>query len=219
MQGFVSARKKFAEKVLLLLKKRYKSRMQTARGHTTPWELLVATILSAQAQDTQVNKATVLLFKDLKNVTDYARLKPSELYKYTKSIGLYRNKSKNIIRTAKMILKDFDGKVPKTMEQLTLLPGVGRKTANIVLSNSFGINEGIAIDTHCIVVSKRLGLTKTKNPKRIEMQLTKLYPKSEWSNVSNLFIALGRDTCTARVKYCNRCVLKNMCPSSLVIFK
>lgn len=214
MRKNVTAGKRFAAKTLSLLKGRYNSGMQTVLEHASPWELLVATILSAQSQDIQVNKVTKVLFRDLKNVREYARLKPSELYKYTRSIGLYRNKSKNIIRAAKMLLKDFYGHVPRTMEELMKLPGVGRKTANVVLSNAFGINGGIAIDTHCIVVSNRLGLVKTKNPKKIEMRLVKLYPQGEWSNVSNLFVALGRDTCTARVKYCYKCVLKNICPSS-----
>ena len=204
----------FAVKVLSLLKKRYRAEMQTILGHTSPWELLVATILSAQSQDIQVIKVTNVLFKNLKNVGEYAQLRPTELYKYTRSIGLYRSKSKNIIQAAKMLLNDFDGRVPRMMDELVKLPGVGRKTANVVLSNAFGINEGMAIDTHCIVVSNRLELVKTRDPKKIEMHLVALYPRREWSNVSNLFVALGRDTCTARAKYCYRCVLKNMCPSS-----
>ncbi len=162
-------RKAYIVEVLRLLRKRYGSTLKTMLEHSNPWELLVATILSAQSQDLQVNKVTKLLFKKYPSVKSYAGLRPQALYPYIGSIGIYRNKAKNIVGSAKAIVKDFNGKVPSTMAQLITLPGVGRKTANIVLSNAFGISEGIAIDTHCIVVSNRLGLAKTRNAEKIEI--------------------------------------------------
>ena len=206
----------YAKRILRLLKSRYRKEMRTSLAHSNPWELLVATILSAQSQDKQVNVVTRKLFKVYRKPSDYARVGSRSLYRYVKSLGLYRNKAKNIISAAGMIENEFGGRVPNNMEALTRLPGVGRKTANVVLANAFGINEGIAIDTHCITVSNRLGLVKTRNPEEIEQRLMKLFPRREWSNVSHLFIALGRDTCRAREKYCKRCVLKEICVSSNV---
>lgn len=202
------------DKVIKRLKGRYKYDMHTFLVFSNPWELLVATMLSAQSQDSQVNKATVKLFKRYRKVEDYARLRPTDLYKYVSSIGLYRGKAKNIIATAKIIKGQFGSKVPRTIAELVTLPGVGRKTANVVLANAHGINEGIAIDTHCITVANRLGIIKSRNPVKIEEKLMRIVPKSEWGNVNHLFIALGRDTCTARRKFCDRCVLKDICPSS-----
>lgn len=200
--------------IISRLKKKYRKENRTFLYHSNPWELLFATILSAQSQDKQVNKVTVPLFKKFKTINAFASMKPQQLYPYINSIGLYRNKAKNIIKTAKLLSNDFDSKVPKSIEELTKLSGVGRKTANVVLANAYGINEGIAIDTHCITVANRLGLVRTKDPKKIEQRLMKLVDKKDWGDLTHLFIALGRDTCTARVKYCNRCVLKDICPSS-----
>jgi endonuclease III len=200
--------------VIKRLKRRYLSEMKTSLNHLNSWELLVATMLSAQSQDAQVNKVTPALFKKYPHVKDYVNLKSNQLYKYIGSIGLYRNKSKNIIKAAQVLEENFDGKIPQTIQELTTLPGVGRKTANVVLANAFGINEGIAIDTHCITVSNRLGIIRSKDPKKIEQKLMKLVKKNEWGNLTHLFISLGRDTCTARVKYCSRCTLKDICPSS-----
>ncbi|HUC38743.1 MAG TPA: endonuclease III [Candidatus Acidoferrum sp.] len=201
--------------ILSRLKKRYPEEMMTSLEHSNPWELLVSTMLSAQAQDTQVNKATPALFKKYKNPKDFAKLSPTRLYPYVRTINIYRNKSKNIIATAKYIEKNFRGSVPKTMEQLLELPGVGRKTANVVLANAFGINTGMAIDTHCITVANRLFLYNTKDPEKIEKRLMKIVKRKEdWKDTTHLFIALGRDVCTARRKYCDRCVLNDICPSS-----
>ena len=208
------ATKERAKVVLKRLKVRYRNDMRTGLEHSNPWELLVATILSAQAQDRQVNKVTKILFRRYGKVKDYCALKPGDLYPYVQSIGLYKQKTKSIINAAKLIKKNFGLKVPNNMEDLITLPGVGRKTANVVLSNAFGINTGIAIDTHCITVSNRLGFVRTINPERIETRLMKLFQKDEWVNINHLFIALGRDVCTARAKYCERCVLNDICPSS-----
>ncbi len=207
-------KKAYIKEVLRLLKKRYGTELQTTLEHSNPWELLVATILSAQCQDVQVNKVTKQLFKRYASVASYTKLRPQALYPYIGSLGLYRNKAKNIIKSANVIVKEFEGNVPYSMEELVKLPGVGRKTANVVLSNAFRINEGIAIDTHCVVVSNRLGLARTSNPVKIESVLMQLSPSSEWRNINHLFIALGRDVCTARRKYCDKCILNKICPSS-----
>ncbi len=200
--------------VVSRLKKRYGNEMVTSLRHSNPWELLVATMLSAQSQDSQVNKITPKMFKRYRTVTDFALLKPVELQRYIKTLGLYRNKSKNIINAARSIKKNFNGKVPNSMEGMLMLPGVGRKTANVVLANAFGIHDGIAIDTHCITVSNRLFLLDTKDPEKIEAELMKYVKRSDWGNVTHLFIALGRDVCTARRKFCGECVLRDICPSS-----
>lgn len=206
--------KTYMSEVLRLLKKKYSGQMQTSLHHETPWQLLVATILSAQAQDAQVNKITPALFRDLPNVKEYARIRPTALYKYIGSIGLFRSKAKSIVESAKIIMNEYHGSVPYTIDELLKLRGVGRKTANVVLSNAFGTNSGIAIDTHCITVANRLGIARTRNPVKIENRLMSIVPKHDWSNVSHLFIALGRDVCTARKKRCGECTLRNICPSS-----
>ncbi len=212
----MDAAQKRAKEALKRLKVRYKRYMHTELRHSNPWQLLVATILSAQAQDRQVNKVTKGLFKKYGRVGDYCALTQRDLYPYVRSIGLYRQKTKSILNAARMIKRDFGLKVPNRMEDLITLPGVGRKTANIVLSNAFGINIGIAIDTHCITVSNRLGFVRTRDPEKIEARLMKLFQKDEWGNINHLFIALGREVCTARAKHCERCVLNDICPSSTV---
>ena len=204
----------YLKEVITRLKKLYKGEMHTALHHSNGWELLVATMLSAQAQDRQVNKLTGPLFKRYKSIEDFAKLRPRQLYEYIGSIGLYRGKAKNIVNTAKTLRNDFGSKIPHTINELTSLPGIGRKTANVVLANAFDINEGIAIDTHCITVANRLGVVRTRDAKKIEQKLMRLIERKDWGNVTHLFISLGRDTCTARRKYCSRCVLKDICPSS-----
>jgi endonuclease-3 len=210
----MDSKRQHAARVLSKLKKKYKSEMRTALHHTSDWEMLVATMLSARTQDRQVNKITPRLFKKFRTINEFAVLKPEQLYPYIGSIGLYPSKAKNIVKTANMLKSTYNLKLPRTIAGLTTLPGVGRKTANVVLANAFGINEGMAIDTHCITVANRLKLVNTKDPKKIEQELMPLFENRDWGDVTHLFIALGRDTCTARVKYCERCVLKNMCPSS-----
>lgn len=202
--------------ILNRLKKRYSEEMKTSLNYTNSWELLVATMLSAQSQDAQVNKVTPKLFHSYKNPDSFSMLEPRDLYRYLRTLGLYRMKAKNIVSTAKIVAEDYDGKVPKSIEKLVALPGVGRKTANVVLSNAFGINTGIAIDTHCITVANRLFLYNTTNTTKIEKRLMAIVPQDDWKDLTHLFIALGRDVCTARTKYCERCVLKDICPSSTV---
>ena len=196
------------------MKERYPEEMQTSLEHEDAWELLVATMLSAQAPDAQVNKVTPALFTRFPDSRAYINLKPKQLYPYTKSLNFYKTKSKHIIETAQYMHQNFNGEVPEKIEELIQLPGVGRKTANVVQANAFDRHEGIAIDTHCITVANRLFLYRAKNAAQIEQHLVRIVPKADWGNVNHLFIALGRDVCTARRKYCDRCVLKDVCPSS-----
>ncbi|MGC8669735.1 MAG: endonuclease III [Candidatus Micrarchaeia archaeon] len=209
-------KKQYINLIIRMLKKKYSNEMKTKLNYATEWQLLVATILSAQAMDSTVNEVTKSIFKIYKKPEDFAKIKPAQLYKFTRRIGLYKSKSRNIVNSAKMLVHYYNSKVPKTISELASLPGVGRKTANVVLSNAYDINEGIAIDTHCITVANRLGLVDTNNPGKIEQTLIKITPKSEWGNLTHLFIALGRDTCTARAKHCERCVLNRICPSSTI---
>ncbi len=204
----------FVDVVIKRLKARYRREMKTSLEHTSSWELLVATMLSAQSQDAQVNKVTKLLFKAYRTPREFVKLRPSQLYRYIGRLGLYKRKAKNIVATARLISREHGGRIPTTIEEMVKLPGVGRKTANVVLGNAFRIHEGIAIDTHCITVANRLGIANTNDPKFIEQRLMQLVDRKDYANVSNLFIALGRDICTARRKYCLECVLKDICPSS-----
>lgn len=174
------------------------------------FELLVATILSAQTTDKQVNKATRSLFKVAGTVEEMANLSPLELTKHIKSIGLYRNKQKYLFATALKLIKDFNGIVPKTQKELMTLPGVGRKTANIVVSNAFGI-PAIAVDTHVFRVSNRLGLVKESNVNKTEKALNKILDKKDWSHMHNCLIYHGRRVCKAKNPFCHECALRNDC--------
>lgn len=204
--------KKIAKKILTILDKTYPN-ATTALTHADPWQLLVATILSAQCTDARVNKVTPLLFKKFRSVKDVAKARQPELEKVIRSTGFYHNKAKNIIGAARMIVDTFGSKVPSTMEELTSLPGVARKTANIVLFHSFGKNEGIAVDTHVKRVSRLLGLTKEKDPAKIEKDLMCLFDRKSWGDLTNLIIAHGRSVCNARKPDCPRCALSAICPS------
>jgi endonuclease-3 len=206
----------YVNTVIKRLRSRYGSSLRTSLRHSNPWELLVATILSAQSPDTQVNRITPRLFGRYRSVGDFAAIRPQLLYPYLKSLGLYKSKAKYIVNSARIIQKNFNGRVPHSMNELTSLPGVGRKTANVVISGAFGRNEGIAIDTHCIMTANRLGLVRTRDAAKIERRLMRIVPVREWGDVSLLLISLGRDVCTAKVKYCYKCVLNDICPSSNV---
>lgn len=186
---------------------------KTALRFRSPFELLVATILSAQTTDVHVNRVTETLFKKYKSVKEYAEVPPDTLRKEISSINFYNNKARNIQACAKLILERFKGKVPDTMEELVTLPGVARKTANIVLSDAYGINEGIAVDTHVKRVSYRLGLTKNQDPVKIEKDLMALTPKEEWGDLSHLLILHGRKVCQAKKPMHEKCVLADICPS------
>jgi len=204
--------KDYASEILKRLKKEY-SDPKTALNFSNPFELLVATILSAQATDAHVNKVTEKLFKKYKSVKDYADADPDMLQKDINSINFYRNKAKNIQTTAKILIKKFKSNVPKTMDELTTLPGVARKTANIILFNVYGVNEGIAVDTHVKRLSQRLCLTKNQDPVKIERDLMAIIPQKQWGSISNLLIFHGRKICQAKKPKHNECVLYDICPS------
>ena len=201
------------KKIIGILRKEY-PRSRTALKHKSPFELLVATILSAQCTDERVNRITPDLFKKYKGVSAFSRAKQPGLEKEIRSAGFYRNKAKNIINSAKIIKHKFKGKVPSSMGELIKLPGVARKTANIVLFNGYGIIDGIAVDTHVRRLSQRLGFTKSHDPEEIEQDLMKIFSKRDWGNVSNLLISHGRNTCVARKPKCAECFLSEICPSS-----
>jgi endonuclease-3 len=200
------------QKILMRLKKEYPE-PKTALHFSDPFQLLTATILSAQTTDVLVNKVTENLFKRYRTMKDYADTPLETLQKDISSINFYKTKAKNIQASAKVILENFNARVPKTMEELVTLPGVARKTANIVLSNAFGIFEGIAVDTHVKRLSNLLGLTKHGDPVKIEKDLMAVTPRKEWSNLSNLLIFHGRKICRARKPNHRECVLYDICPS------
>jgi len=206
-------KKKLVLKILERLAKEYAGTPQTALVFSKPFELLVATILSAQTTDVQVNKVTKMLFKKYKTVEDFAHAQLEELANDIRSVNFFNNKAKNIHNAAKMIISSFGGNVPKTMDELIALPGVARKTANIVLSSAFGMNAGIAVDTHVKRLANRLGLTKHQDPVKIENDLLPITPQSEWGNFSHLLIFHGRNVCQARHPKHEECILYDICPS------
>jgi endonuclease-3 len=187
--------------------------------YKNPLELLIATILSAQCTDKRVNMVTPALFKKYRSAADYAKTPPAELEKAIKSTGFFRNKTKSIRAATSAIAEKFDGKVPDSMEKLRQLPGVGRKTANVVLGNAFGKNEGIVVDTHVVRLSQRLGLTKETDPNKIEQDLMKLVPREHWTNWSHWLIWHGRRRCFARKPDCRQCAIFRLCPSGKVFVR
>ncbi len=207
----MTGKEKIAE-ILRRLKKEYPG-PKTALNFSGPFQLLSATILSAQTTDVLVNKVTATLFKKYKSVKDFAAVPLETLQEEVSSINFYKTKAKNIQASAKMILENFGGKVPQAMDELVTLPGVARKTANIVLSNAFGINEGIAVDTHVRRLTNLLGLTKNQDPVKIERDLMAITPKAEWGNISHLLIFHGRKVCQAKKPKHDACVLYDICPS------
>jgi endonuclease-3 len=202
-----------ALKIIELLEKEHRD-AKIALNHTNPLELLLATILSAQCTDERVNIVTKTLFKKYRSVKDYAGADLKELEQDIRSTGFYRNKARNIKKCCQMILDKFGSQVPKTMEEILELPGVARKTANIVLSNAYGVVEGIAVDTHVRRLSQRLGLTTNNNPDKIEQDLMKLVPKGKWMRFTELLIFHGRKICTAKKPKCETCVANRLCPSA-----
>jgi len=177
---------------------------------TNPLELLIATILSAQCTDVKVNQVTVGLFKKYRSAKDYAESNLVTLEEEIRPTGFYRNKAKSIQRCGQELVKRFGGEVPKTLEELVTLPGVGRKTANVILGNTFGI-PGIVVDTHVHRVSQRIGLTKNDDPVKIEFDLMKIVPKEEWTHFSNLLVWHGRRICVARKPLCEQCPIRKLC--------
>lgn len=180
--------------------------------HHDPFELLVATILSAQCTDARVNKVTPSLFKTYPDPQAMAKAKLSHIEKLIKSTGFYRNKAKSLQGSAVAIVQNHGGQVPDTMEPLLKLPGVARKTANVILGNAFGKNEGVVVDTHVSRLSKRMGLTNQKDPPKIEQDLIMLFPRSTWTMLAHLMIFHGRKACNARKPRCDGCPILNHCP-------
>ncbi len=197
--------------VLARLKEVYKN-VGTALRFKTPYELLVATILSAQSTDKQVNKVTKELFQKYPDAEAISQLTPEELAEEIKSIGLYKNKSKNIVAASKILVEQYGGEVPADLDELVKLPGVGRKTANVVLSNAFGI-PALAVDTHVFRVANRLKLTDSKDVLTSEKQLMELIPREDWSDAHHWLIWHGRLFCKARKPNCERCKLNDLCQS------
>jgi endonuclease-3 len=182
----------------------------------TPLQLLVATILSAQCTDKRVNMVTPELFRVFPTARDLAAAKPEQLEDMIRSTGFFRNKTKSLLGMSAAVVELHDGEVPRTMSELVLLPGVGRKTANVVLGNAFATNEGVVVDTHVGRLVVRLGLTNETDPVKVEQVLVRLIPRDDWTLISNLLIFHGRRVCIARAPKCGECVLNDICPSARV---
>lgn len=196
-----------------LLKKRYPF-ATCSLDFTTSFELVVAVMLSAQCTDERVNKTTPNLFSRCKTIQDFADIDIHELEGLIHPCGFYKNKAKNIKLCAKQVLENFNGEVPHTMKELISLAGIGRKSANVIMLEVFDIAEGIAIDTHAKRISNLIGLSKEKDPKKIEQDLLKIFPKKYLKDINHIFVWHGRNTCTARNPKCDNCVVKQFCKSS-----
>ena len=202
-----------ASEVTARLKAEYPD-ARTELDWSNPLELLVATMLSAQTTDVQVNRVTQSLFAKYRKAEDYADAAPEELEEDIRPTGFYRNKARSLRGMASTLVEEHAGEVPRTMRELVALPGVGRKTANVVLGNAFGVDEGIVVDTHVRRVSDRLGLTESRDPVQIEQDLMEVVPQEDRTIFSHLLIFHGRRTCKARKPDCPNCVLNDICPSA-----
>jgi endonuclease-3 len=205
-------KKKMMSLIIKRLRKQYPV-LRSALKFRNPFELLVATILSAQTTDAHVNKVTETLFEKYKKLDDYVAASPEDFVRDVRSVNFFNNKARNILASARMIREHFGGRVPETMEELVTLPGVARKTANIILYNAFGITAGIAIDTHVRRLANRLGLTTSDDPVKIEQDLMAITPRKEWGDLTHILIAHGRTVCQARKPIHEKCVLADICPS------
>ncbi len=200
-----------AQIVLQRLKKRY-PQTRSKLAWSNAWELLVSTVLAAQCTDERVNRVTPVFFERWPDAAALAGAEIEEVQEVIRSTGFFRNKARNLVLAARRIQDAYNSRVPRTMEGLVSLPGVARKTANIVLSNAFGIQEGLAVDTHVKRLSYRLGLTGHTDPNKIEKDLMLLFPRQEWGEVNHLLVFFGRDVCTARSPKCPACELNDICP-------
>ena len=208
-------KKQRAAKIIQLLSKMYPD-AHCALNAETPFQLLIATILSAQCTDERVNLVTAVLFQRCPTPKDFVKIPLEDLEHLVRSTGFYKNKAKNIKECARAIVEKHQGEVPRTLEELTALAGVGRKTANVVLGNSFDIASGVVVDTHVRRLSQRLNFTKHDNPEKIEVDLQSLIPKKHWIQISHWLIFHGRQVCKARTPLCARCRLTDgLCPSRL----
>ena len=188
-----------------------------ALNFSNPFELLVAVMLSAQSTDERVNQVTKTLFKKYRKPEDYVKVDLEELERDIRPTGYYRNKARNLKKCCEILVEKYNSEVPRSLEELIKLPGVGRKTANMVLSNAYGIVEGIAVDTHVRRVARRLGLTRHTDPEKIELDLMEKIPKEKWARITDLLIFHGRRVCSARKPKCSTCVLNKLCPSAFKI--
>ncbi|MDQ3819239.1 MAG: endonuclease III [Acidobacteriota bacterium] len=202
-----------ARSIIRRLRREYPD-VRCSLNYSNPLELLVATILSAQCTDERVNKVTAALFRKYKRCEDYTSVEQTELERDIHSTGFYRNKAKAIQAACRIIAEKHGGRVPDTMDELLALPGVARKTANVVLGNAFRITSGIVVDTHVARLSERLGLTEHTQPEKIERDLMELVPRKDWIDFSHLMVTHGRKVCNARKPLCEECVVENLCPSS-----
>ena len=207
--------KQRTRKIIAVLKRAYPD-AKCSLNHSNAFELLIATILSAQCTDERVNIVTADLFRKYSKPEDYLKVAPTTLQKDIRTTGFFRNKTKSIQGTAKALMEQYSGRVPETMDELLELPGVARKTANVVLGNAFGVFAGVVVDTHVTRLSRRLALTKEKTAEKIERDLVTIVPKKDWVIFSHLLIAHGRAICKARNPFCDQCVVEKLCPSSFV---
>jgi len=199
------------EEIIKRLEKVFPDKLEL--NFSTPFELVVAVVLSAQERDAKVNEITKELFKKFNTPQQFANASLEEIEKEISSVSFYKNKAKYIKEISQILVEKYGGEVPKSIEELEKLPGIGRKSANMILYNAFGINEGIAVDRHVLRVSQRLGLTKQQKPEKAEQELMKLVPKDQWGKFSNLLILLGRYICTAQKPKHSECPLYDLCPS------
>ena len=204
-----------AREIFRRLKRRYPD-AHCELDHRNAFELLCATILSAQCTDARVNLVTPELFRRFPDAESLAVARPEEVEDIIRSTGFFRNKTKSLIGMANAVVQRHGGRIPDSMEALRVLPGVGRKTANVILGNAFGINEGVTVDTHVARISGLLRLTRNTEPERIERDLMELFPRRDWALLSHLLIFHGRRTCIARRPKCGECVIADLCPSALV---
>jgi endonuclease-3 len=202
------------EEIIKRLEKVFPDKLEL--NFSTPFELVVAVVLSAQERDAKVNEVTKELFKKFNTPQQFANASLEEIEKEISSISFYKKKAKYIKQISQMLVEKYGGEVPKSIEELEKLPGIGRKSANMILYNAFGINEGIAVDRHVLRVSQRLGLTKQQKPEKAEQELMKLVPKDQWGKFSNLLILLGRYICTAQKPKHSECPLYDLCPSKVL---
>jgi len=205
-----------AQQIMAWLREQYPD-ARCSLNFRTPLELLVATILSAQCTDERVNQVTAALFQKYRSAQDYARARLAELEEDVKPTGFYRSKARHIQDAAQMLVDRYGGEVPRTMAELLALPGVARKTANVVQGNAFGIVEGVVVDTHVGRLARRLGLSESEDPVIVEQDLMALLPQRDWLDLSHLFIYHGRAICQARKPLCDQCGLVNLCPTGQTV--
>jgi len=215
MRESKSQRQARTHEIIKLLKRAHPD-AKCALNHSNAFELLIATILSAQCTDERVNKVTADLFRKYRKPEDYLKVRDTELQQDIKTTGFFRNKTKSIQGACKVLIEEFGGEVPRTMDELLRVPGAARKTANVVLGVAYGIAEGVVVDTHVSRLSQRLKLTRQKDPVKIEKDLMELVPEKDWIIFSHLLIFHGRRVCKARRPLCEECVVEKLCPSSIL---